>query len=557
MNDAPAPQTPGPLTLTASHSAAAALSGAAATAGAHAPAAPWLVAPVVAMAAFMEVLDISIANVSLRHIAGDLAASQDESTWVLTSYLVTNAIVLPISGWLSSVIGRKRFFIMCIVGFSIASLLCGLAPNLEMLILFRGIQGLTGGGLQPLSQSILADSFPPRQRGMAFALFGIAVVFAPAIGPTLGGWITDNSSWRWVFLINVPVGVVLTILLTTMIQDSPELVKARLAKLAQGLKVDYLGFGLIAVGLGFLQIVLDKGEEDDWLNSTFIIWMSIGSVVSLIAFVIWELGQDDPIVDVRLLSDRNFAFANVLMFMLGFVLLGSTVLLPELVQLLLGYTATDAGLVLTPGGFAIMAMMPLIGRLVSTVDSRYLICVGLTITVLALLNMTKFDLATDYGTFMWARIYQALGLAFLFIPINTGAFRGIPPQKSGAASAIVNVSRNIGGSVGISLVTTELSQRGQVHRLTLAEHSSPLSAAYRSTIANLSGIFQSHGDVAAAAKMKAAAMVDSMIGQQAQMQSFIDNFRLLAIAMGLLIPFVFIVMRPATMSDRGGGGGAH
>jgi DHA2 family multidrug resistance protein len=552
MSDAPPPgKTPGPLALTASHSAAAAITGREGTAGEEIKA-RWAVAPVVAMAAFMEVLDLSIANVSLQHIAGDLAASQDESTWVLTSYLVTNAIVLPISGWLSSVLGRKRFFIMCIVGFSIASLLCGLAPNLEMLILFRALQGLTGGGLQPLAQAILADSFPPRQRGMAFALFGIAVVFAPAIGPTLGGVITDNSSWRWVFLINVPVGVILTLLLTTMIEDSPALVAARIAKLAQGLRIDYLGFGLIAVGLGFLQIVLDKGQEDDWLQSSFILWMAVGSGTALIAFVIWELGQDDPIVDIRLLRDRNFMFANILMFMLGFILLGSTVLLPELVQLLMGYTATDAGLVLTPGGFAIMAMMPLIGRLVSTVDSRYLIAIGLSILALSMFNMTKFDLQTDYGTFMWARIYQAMGLAFLFIPINAAAFRGIPPAKSGAASAIINVSRNIGGSVGISVMTTLLSQMSQVHQSVMVTHTNDSSPIFRTALAQFGQIFLAHGDTAATAQIKANALVNSTIGQQAEMLSFLDNFRFLGIAMMLLVPFVFI-MRPATMQSRGGG----
>jgi DHA2 family multidrug resistance protein len=425
-----------------------------------------------------------------------------------------------------------------------------------MLILFRAIQGLTGGGLQPLSQAILADSFPPRQRGMAFALFGIAVVFAPAIGPTLGGWITDTSSWRWVFLLNVPIGVVLAILLSTMIQDSPELVKARLDKLKQGLRIDYLGFGLITVGFGFLQVVLDKGQEDDWLESPFIVWMAIGSAIALIAFVIWELGQDDPIVDIRLLRDRNFAMSNVLMFVLGFVLLGSTVLLPELVQLLMGYTATDAGLVLTPGGFAIMALMPLIGRLVSTVDSRYLIAIGLAISGLALLNMTRLDTMTDYSTFMWSRIYQGLGLAFLFIPINTAAFRGIPPAKSSQASAIINVSRNIGGSVGISLVTTLLAQMSQVHQTTLVANVSPLNLAYRTTVTRLAELFQSHGGAMATAKVKALGEIFAMINQQSMMQAFLDNFRLLGGAMLLLIPFVFI-MRSATMQNRGGGGGAH
>ena len=526
------------------------------SAGAEGVAAPWLVAPVVALAAFMEVLDISIANVSLQHISGDLAASQDESTWVLTSYLVTNAIVLPISGWLASVIGRKRLFISCIVGFSISSLLCGLAPNLEILILFRAIQGLTGGGLQPLSQSILADSFPPKQRGMAFALFGIAVVFAPAIGPTLGGWITDTSSWRWVFLINVPVGVVLTILLSTMIQDSPELVRARMAKLKQGLRLDYLGFALITVGFGFLQVVLDKGQEDDWFQSAFIVWMSIGSVVALIAFAIWELGQDDPIVDLRLLGDRNFAFANILMFVLGFVLLGSTVLLPEMVQLLMGYTATDAGLVLTPGGFAIMALMPLIGRMVSTVDSRHMIAFGLAASGIALLHMTTFDLYTDYNTFMWGRIYQAAGLAFLFIPINTAAYRTIPLAKSSAASAIINVSRNIGGSVGISLVTTQLAQMSQAHQTTLVAHASMLNPAYRSTLSRLSGLFHMHGGADITAQLKATGQVFLMIKQQAMMQGFLDGFQLLGIAMLVLAPFVYI-MRSATMQNRGGAPAAH
>lgn len=516
----------------------------------QAPVTPWLVAPVVALAAFMEVLDISIANVSLQHIAGDLGASQDESTWVLTSYLVTNAIVLPLAGWLSSVLGRKRFFLACIAGFSVASLLCGLAPTLGGLIFFRAVQGFTGGGLQPLSQAILADSFPPRQRGMAFALFGIAVVFAPAVGPTLGGWITDTSSWRWVFLLNVPIGVVLFVLITAMIEDPPEMVAMRRAKLTQGFRIDYLGLGLISLGFGFLQVVLDKGQEDDWLASPMIVWMSAGSAVALISFVIWELGQEDPIVDIRLLKERNFLIANCLMFVLGFVLLGSTVLLPELVQLLLGYTATDAGLVLTPGGFAIMAMMPLIGRLVSTVDSRYLITIGFTILALAMLNMTRFDQQVDYSTFMWARIYQGLGLAFLFIPINTAAYRGISPQKSGAASSIINVSRNIGGSVGISLVTTTLSRQSQVHQNVLVAHALPADPTYQRTISGFSSIFQSHGDVAATAQLKAAGMIYLTVQQQAQMQAFIDNFRMLGIAMILLIPFVYL-MRSAKMSDRG------
>jgi DHA2 family multidrug resistance protein len=505
---------------------------------------PWLVAPVVALAAFMEVLDISIANVSLQHIAGDLSASQDESTWVLTSYLVTNAIILPVSGWLSSVMGRKRFFLACIAGFSASSLLCGLAPSLGLLIVFRAIQGLTGGGLQPSAQAILADTFPPRQRGMAFALYGMAVVFAPAIGPTLGGWITDTVSWRWVFLLNVPVGIVLTMLVTAMVEDPPALIKARLEKLKQGFRIDYFGFAFLTLGLGLLQVVLDKGELDDWFSSPFILWTSIASGISLIAFVLWELGQKDPIVDLHLLMERNFGVANLLMFMLGFILLGSTVLLPELVQRLMGYTATQAGLVITPGGFAIILIMPLVGKAISIVDSRHLIALGLVISTLALYNMTGFDLQTDYATFMWARVYQALGLSLLFIPINTAAYRGIPTEKSSAASALINVSRNLGGSFGISLVTTLLSRQSQTHQTVLVAHATPYDPAYASTIGALTERFHSQGGSLAEAGTHAVGQVYGMIAQQALMQAFIDDFRLLAVVFFLLIPVVY-VMRPA------------
>ena len=307
---------------------------------------PWIVAPVVALAAFMEVLDLSIANVALPHIAGNLSASRDQSTWILTSYLITNAIVLPLSGWLSTVLGRKRFYMGCIAGFGIASLLCGMAPTLELLILFRTIQGLTGGGLQPASQAILADAFPPEKRAMAFAMYGISVVFAPAIGPTLGGWITDNFSWHWIFLINVPVSFGLWFLIDALIQDPPDAVAETKRRRAEGIRIDYIGFGLLALGLGFLQVMLDKGQEDDWFASSFITASAVIAVVGIVAFVIWELRRDDPIVDLTLLKDRNFAVANGMMFMLGFVLLGSTALLPQFVQSLFGYTAMQAGLVL-------------------------------------------------------------------------------------------------------------------------------------------------------------------------------------------------------------------
>ncbi len=505
---------------------------------------PWLIAPVVAIAAFMEVLDISIANVALQHIAGDLAASQSESTWILTSYLVTNAIVLPVSGWLSSVMGRKRFFTACIIGFSISSLACGLAPTLPLLITFRAIQGLTGGGLQPSAQAILTDAFPPRQRGMAFALYGMSVVFAPAIGPTLGGWITDSASWRWVFLINVPVGMLLVPLVTAMVEDPVHAVAERIERWKRGIRVDTVGFALLVVGLGCLQIMLDKGEELDWFGSPMIVALAAASAIGLVSFVIWELGQDDPIVDLRLLADRNFGTANLLMFMLGVVLLGSTVLLPLMVQELYGYTATLAGLVITPGGFAIMLVMPVVGRLINVLDTRVMIAAGLLISAWAMHMMSGFTPQTAYVSFMVARIVQALGLSLLFIPINTSAYVGLPREKSSQASAIINLSRNLGGSVGISVMVNLLSRFGQQHQTALAGHVTPLSPAYRSTVGSLAATMGRHGADTVAALQRAEATIAGMVHAQASQLAFLDDFRLLAGLFTALAPVVFLMRRP-------------
>ncbi len=504
----------------------------------------WIIAPLVALAAFMEVLDISIANVALQHIAGDLSAGQDESTWVLTSYLVTNAIILPASGWLSTVLGRKRFFIACIVGFSVSSLLCGMAPNLGGLILFRAIQGLTGGGLQPGAQAILNDEAPPEKRGMAFALYGMAVVFAPAIGPTLGGWITDNASWRWVFLINVPVGIILALAVQAIVQDPPELVAERKRRLAGGIRIDYIGFSLLALGLGALQVVLDRGQQDDWFSSGFILGLSVLSLLALVTFVVWEWGHDDPIVDLHLLASRNFAIANLLMVMLGFILLGSTVLIPELVQQLFGYTATDAGFVISPGGFAVMALMPIVGRLVGVADVRLMIAFGLGTSALALWHMGGLSLDADYATFAWARVYQAAGLAFLFIPINTVAFVGLPRTKTSSASALINLSRNIGGAFGISLVTTELARASQRHQTYLAGHVTATSPAYRQQVDALTNMFLDKGYTMAEALHHAQAVLYQTVLKQAQMLAFLDDFKLLAIVFAALIPFVFLLQKP-------------
>jgi DHA2 family multidrug resistance protein len=498
----------------------------------------------VGFAAFMEVLDISIANVALQHIAGSLSASQDESTWVLTSYLVTNAIVLPVSGWLASTIGRKRYFIACIGGFSITSLLCGTAPSLAALIVARGLQGITGGGLQPNAQAILTDTFPSAKRGLAFALYGLAVVFAPAIGPTLGGWITDNFSWRWVFLINVPVGIVLSLLAGRVLADPPELVARRRARLRARLSLDYFGFALLVVGMGALQIVLDKGQEDDWFGSVFISRLAIISVASLVAFVVWELRRDDPIVDLRLLADRNFAVGNLLMLVLGFGLLATTTLLPLFVQTLLGYTATDAGLVLSPGGFALMLVMPLVGALSGKIDARLLIALGFAGTAMALYSMTRFNGEIDYATIAWARVYQSLPLALLFIPINTVALAGMPTAKSNNASAIINMVRNLGGSFGIALATTLIARREQYHQSMLVEHVTPLGSRYDVVVHKLQQAYLAYSSSAVDALQRAQAQVYKMVQQQAALLSFNDCFWVMATILAAMLPLVLLIRKP-------------
>jgi MFS transporter, DHA2 family, multidrug resistance protein len=513
----------------------------------------WLVAPTVGLAAFMEVLDISIANVALQHIAGSLSASTDESTWVLTSYLVTNAIILPVSGWLATTIGRKRYFLGCIIGFSITSLLCGIAPNLGLLIVARGLQGITGGGLQPNAQAILADAFPPEKRGLAFAAYGIAVVFAPAIGPTLGGWITDNFSWRWVFLLNVPVGLLLSLLAMQILRDPPEFTQRRKLRLREGIRFDYVGFALLAIGMCALQVVLDKGQEDDWFASRFITDLAIAAAIGLGGFIAWELRRADPIVDLRILANRNFAVGNLLMFMLGFILLGSTVLLPLFVQTQLGYTATDAGLVISPGGFAIMLLMPVVGALVSRVDARLLIGIGLVATGLSLLWMTRFDAEIDYATVAWARAYQALGLAFLFIPINTVAFLGLPPEKNNTASAIINMMRNIGSSVGISFATTLVARRQQYHQSVLIEHVTPYSSSYQTTIQALQQTYLAGSASAADALHQAQAKLYAVVQQQAATLSYIDCFWLFGVIFLALVPLVLLMRKPERGAGPAGG----
>ena len=510
---------------------------------------PWVIAPIVGLAAFMEVLDVSIVNVSLQHVAGSLAATPDEATWVLTSYLVTNAIVLPISGWLSQTFGRKRYFLGCIIGFTLTSLVCGLAPTLGLLIVARAFQGATGGGLQPTSQAFLADAFPPEKRGQAFAAYGLAVVFAPAIGPTIGGWITDNFDWRWVFLLNVPVGIVLTMLATRVLADRPE---EALTRVRPG-RLDYIGFALLVIGMCTLQIVLDKGQEDDWFSSSLITDLSITAVVALAAFVVWEWRRADPIVDLRLLADRSFAIGNLLMFMLGFALMGTTVLLPLFVQTLLGYTATDAGLVLSPGGFATMLMMPVVGALSGKIDARWMITFGLAWTGVAMFHMSGFDAGIDYATVAWARVYQSLGLALLFIPINTAAYQAVPAAKNANASALINMMRNIGGSVGIALMTTFLARREQYHQNMLVEHVTPYSAQTGRMLQRLQQVYLGAHASAVDALHHAQAQIYAMVQTQAAVLSYIDAFWVMSALLFAMTPLVLLLRKPARNGARPAG----
>ncbi|HKB97450.1 MAG TPA: DHA2 family efflux MFS transporter permease subunit [Terriglobales bacterium] len=504
------------------------------------PVNPWIIAVAVTLATFMEVLDTSIANVALPHIAGSLSAGTDESTWVLTSYLVSNAIVLPLSGWLSSIVGRKRFYMSCVALFTISSFLCGFAPNLPMLIVFRILQGAGGGGLQPSEQAILADTFPPAKRGMAFAVYGVAVVMAPAIGPTLGGWITDNFSWRWIFFVNIPVGILSLLLTSRLIQDPPYLKRRKLSET----KIDYIGLGLVALGLGTLQVVLDKGQRDDWFESHFILALTVISAVSLIFVVFWEWNHKDPIIDLHLFRERTFAAANFLMFMLGFALLGSTLLLPLFMQTLLGYTAERSGMALSPGGFAIMVMMPIVGFLLSRWNPRWLMMFGLIVLSLSLFHMTTFDLGVDFSTVMLARVFQATGLAFLFVPINTSAYAFLPRDKNNAASGLMNLARNIGGSVGISFVTTLLARRTQFHQVRLSENLSAANPKFQSVLHGITSNFSGGGSGPGTALQQAYAMMQANVIRQSTMLAYVDIFWLLGVVIFCLIPCVFLIRKP-------------
>ena len=502
---------------------------------------PWAIALTVTMATFMEVLDTSIANVALPHIAGGLSAGADEATWVLTSYLVSNAVVLPISAWLSDRFGRKRFYMTCVAIFTLSSFLCGLAPSLSALILFRVMQGVGGGGLAPSEQAILADTFEPAKRGMAFAIYGMAVVLAPAIGPTLGGFITDHFSWRWIFYINVPVGLLSLFLTSRMVEDPPHLVRAR--EEARHAKVDFVGLGLIACGLGCLQVVLDKGQEDDWFGSQFILRFAIAAFVTIALFIIWELRQDHPVLKLRLLTNPSFAAANILMFALGGMLFGTTVLIPQFLQMQMHWSATQAGMTLSAGGFVVLLILPIVGRVVGKIDARKLVAFGFLASGLALIHMTNLYLGIDFVSASWFRALQSIGIAFLFVPINTLAYQGIANEDNNQVSGMVNLSRNMGGSVGISAVTTMLARRAQFHQHNLAWHLSSgdlpfaRSASVLARRITVGGLSIFNGQAQAYGRMYRT------LQGQAQVLAYIDTIQVFAIACLVMVPIAFIARR--------------
>jgi MFS transporter, DHA2 family, multidrug resistance protein len=495
----------------------------------------------VTLATFMEVLDSSIANVALPHIAGSLGASYEEATWILTSYLVSSAIVLPISGWLSTVIGRKRFYMLCVTLFTACSFLCGIANSLPLLIIARVLQGAGGGGLQPSEQAILADSFPPEKRGMAFAMYGMAVVVAPAIGPTLGGWITDNYNWHWIFFINLPVGLLSLFLTQRLVEDPPWLSEER----RSGIKIDYIGLALIVLGVGCFQIVMDKGQEKDWFSSSLITGMLCVAIPVLVAFFLWEWYHENPIVDVRLLKNRNFGTAVFFSFVLGIVLFGSTVLIPEFLQSSLGYTAERAGMALSPGGLVLMFMMPVAGRLTATkVDPRLLVALGFLGTSLTLHLMTIIYLGIDFHTIVLLRMIQVMFMPLIFVPISTLNYIGVPREKNNQVSGMSNFARNIGGAIGTSLLTTFLARQNQTHQRSFARHTTNGNANFQQLIDGLKATFAAQGYDAVTATKKALAMAYQMVQAQSNALSFENSFWVMSAIVLCLVPLPFIMRRP-------------
>jgi len=511
------------------------------------------VAMTVTLATFMEVLDSSIANVALPHIAGGLGATQDEATWVLTAYLVANAVILPAGAYMTTFIGRKKFYMICVALFGISSALCGFAPSLPLLVFFRILQGIGGGGLAPSEQAILADTFPPEKRGQAFAMYGLAVVVAPAIGPTLGGWITDNYDWRWIFFLNVPI-CLLSLFLTSRIVEDPPYVHKQVAESQKGgIKLDFLGFGLLGLTFGSLEFILDKGQEDDWFTSHLITFFALLMVTCFVLMIWWELKQlregNRPIVNLTLFTRRSFAISFCLMFVLGFSLYGTTILIPQFVQTLLGYTAELAGMVLSPAGFMMMAMMPVVGILSSKVDPRKLIGYGFIMLTMSLIDLHTLNLGVSYGRLVFLRVFQASGLAFLFIPINTIAYVGVKQSENNDVSGLTNLARNIGGSCGTAFVATMLTRRTAAHETNMVRNLTPSDGAFNARVDALKGMF-GHGSQAIHA---AQANIYNQLHRQAGMLAYLDIIQYLAVFCACMLPLVFFIPRPPKNASASAG----
>jgi len=503
---------------------------------------PWVIAVVVAMAAFMEVLDTTIANVVLPYIGGALAVSSDEASWVVTTYLVANAVALTSSSFLARRLGRKRFFLICVVLFTISSVLCGLAWNLQALLVFRIMQGLGGGGMVPVAQSILADAFPPEKRGQAFAMFGLAVVVAPVVGPTLGGYLADNVGWQWCFLVNGPVGILLVALVWMLLPPSAgEEERRKLHK--EGLGFDMIGFVLVAVFLGSLEVILDRGLEDDWLGSAFIVTMTIICALAFALMIPWEFTRKNPVIDLRMVATGQFGACFLVMLMAGAILLATTQILPLLVQQNFGYTATWAGLMLSPGGVVTMIMVFLCGRLLGFVQPKYLIAAGGLIVAAAMWGLTSLYGDVTFSYFAWSRIYVGVGLPLILIPVLTAAYAAVPPGQTDQASALINAARNIGGSIGISLSTNVLAHRAQFHQSRLAENVSPSDPEYQDTLRKVTEYFTMQGSPHEHAHRQAIEWIGQQVELQASFLAYIDVFWTLMLLALAIVPLALLLRR--------------
>jgi DHA2 family multidrug resistance protein len=512
----------------------------------------WLIAVLVALATFMEVLDTTIANVALRYIAGGMGVSEDEASWVVTTYLVANAIILTASAFLAKRIGRKRFFLISLALFTVSSILCGVAWNLQTLLLFRIMQGLGGGGMVPVATSILVDAFPPAQRGQAFAVFGVAVVVAPVVGPTLGGWLSDNVSWHWCFLINGPVGVMAIVLIALVVRDSAAAVEEHRKARQQKSPFDVVGFVLVATFLGTLELVLDRGLEDDWFRSSFITTVASVCGLAFVLMIPWEMTRRDPAINVRMVATRQFGACFLVMLATGAILLSTTQFLPQLVQEDFGYTATWAGVMISPGGMVTMAMMFVAGRLVAKVQPRYLIATGGVIIALSMYALT--NVYGDLGFWFMARSRMLFGVGFplIFVSITSASYDGIPPDKTGQASALINAARNTGGSIGISLTSNVLWRREQFHQSRLVDQTIPSSVQYQDTLHHMTNYFLAQGSPLIQAQQQAIAWIGQQVETQASFLAYMDAFWVLALIALAMFPLA-LSLRKVKLGGRAPG----